>query len=110
MDGNGDCYEVHGNYITDLFLRKEKQRTVFRLCHGQVLGKTGDVDGLWFEHAWIEINGDVLLDFSNGNKIVTRVDALKDRIKAETVKRYTPEEASKLILKHEHYGPWEEEK
>lgn len=101
----GDCYEANALQIIDLMKQDPKNLSKAMLCHGKVLGKSGAVDGEWFGHAWIEI-GDCLIDFSNGKKIITRKEKVADRIDQTTVKRYTPLQTARMLLKTEVYGPW----
>ena len=107
----GDCFQANAEYLIDIFHKHPKDRKVlqiFRLCHGMVLGAKGSpVEGKWFMHCWIEINGDVVLDNSNGKQTIGRKDKIAYRIKEETVKRYTVRQAMQKLLETEHYGEWD---
>lgn len=110
---SGDCFEVNAGYILDNFFFKfknKKSKDVF-LCHGKVIGAKGSkVEGEIFVHAWIEI-GDVFMDYSNGNSIITGKEKVyaTGRILVETVKKYSPKQVANFTLKQEHYGPWAKE-
>lgn len=110
-EAKGDCYIANGKYIFDVFMSKglkcpELQDVL--ICHGDVIGAKGSpVEGQQFDHCWIELSGDIILDMSNGKKVCGRIDSIKQRIVEGTVTRYTPEELVKMIAKHEHWGPWE---
>jgi len=92
----GDCYEVHAKAIIDGLLPG-------MLCHGTVWHQeTG-----WHGHCWIEVNDDVVLDFSNGHQVIVRRDAYYELGKVKNVKRYNPEQARELMEKEGTYGEWE---
>jgi len=107
--GDGDCYFIHGNFV----IRHGKKRAYKNLilCHGRVKGAIGSpVEGRIFGHAWLE-HGDIFMDLSNNKKIIMRKENLYNsgRVIMDSIKRYSVDEALKMMLKHEHYGPWEEE-
>ena len=110
-NGTGNCYEVHANHITNIIIKEGMESPKLKnclLCHGDVLGAVGSkVQGKQFGHAWIELNGDMMLDISNGNEIVCRIDQVEHRIVRNTVKRYTPQQVAENLIKFEHYGEWE---
>ena len=107
----GDCFEANANYIIDILFKHKDDRKIlknYRLCHGTVIGAKGSkVEGKEFPHAWVEVGGDVILDFSNGKQVGGRIEEVEHRIKKESVKRYTPKQTARMLLEHEHYGPWE---
>lgn len=111
-NGTGDCFEANGDYIIEV-LRKIKDRKTlssYRICHGLVTGqKSSKVAGKVFPHAWIEINGEIIIDNSNGKQIVGNVKQLytTGRIIEKSVRRYSPKEYAKLVLRHGHYGQFE---
>jgi hypothetical protein len=90
----GDCYEVAG--------RKVMEDTHLLLCHG-VTHNT--LTGRFMGHAWNEL-GDMVFDFSNGNNIVMERKRYYKLGRIKKVRKYTSEEAMKLMLKHENFGPW----
>lgn len=109
----GDCYEANATWLIDYALtvgadRRELKK--WRLCHGTVLGAEGSVvEGKWFDHCWLEMEGKFLIDFSNGKKIVLPIEKLSHRIKLAEAVRYTPAQAIVMLHKTSHYGPWTEE-
>lgn len=92
---NGDCYVVHGKAILD--------GAPGILCHGTVWHP---VSG-WHEHCWIELNEDVVVDFSNGHRIVLRREEYYNRGKVKDVDKYNLEQTRELVLKRGTYGPWD---
>jgi hypothetical protein len=97
----GDCYRAAARLILDNDLPPEA-----RLAHGMVDGQ-GPLTGCRFGHAWVEL-GDVVLDHLNGRTIAVRAEEYYriGRMREEEIKRYTREETARLVLKHEHWGPW----
>jgi hypothetical protein len=55
---------------------------------------------------WIEI-GDTCLDIANGLKVIKEKEIYYALGKIKEVKRYTPKEAARLMIKTKTYGPWE---
>lgn len=94
---NGDCYEVHGNAFLE--------GMPGLLCHGTVYHP----DVGWHGHCWIELNEDVVIDFSNGHQAALKRERYYKAGRVKDVKRYDIEQARKLILEEGHYGPWGEE-
>lgn len=98
-NGDGDCYEVAANMVLEMPIRT--------LCHGTVTGQ-GPLEGVRFGHAWVEL-GEVVFDFSNGHSVVTTRTRYYEigEIREEDVRRYSGVETYEMLVKHEHYGPWE---
>lgn len=90
----GDCYEVHGKAILE--------GTPGLLCHGTVWHP----DVGWHGHCWIELNEDVVVDFSNGHRAVLRREVYYRIGKVKDVRRYDAEQARELVLREGTYGPW----
>jgi len=90
----GDCYAVHG--------RAFLEGMSGLLCHGTVWHS----DVGWHEHCWIELNEDVVLDFSNGHQVAVRREIYYKIGKVKDIKRYNVEQARELTLKEGTYGPW----
>lgn len=60
------------------------------------------------EHAWCEVGGDVI-DLTQGEAPVPRVDYYAaNQIDPAEVRRYSPREASALLLVTNSCGPWPE--
>lgn len=90
----GDCYEVHWHAFID--------GTPGLLCHGTVWHpKVG-----WHGHCWIELNEDVVIDISNGRRVVMRREAYYAIGKIKDVSRYDLEQVRALSLKEHTLGPW----
>ena len=101
-EGKGDCYQAGGRLIMNFFGDKDH-----KLVHGMVNGQ-GPLSGIRFGHCWVE-SKDTVLDHSNGKKreLPKQVYYSLGNIKADECYYYTPEEASKWMLKSKHWGPWE---
>lgn len=109
--GQGDCYLKAVKVAEDMVGLAEGgdiDSSAVKICHGIVTGQGGDVVGRRFTHAWVEVNGDTVIDKSNG------LDVEMDRstyyrighIEESDVERYTVQEAMVQMLKTGHYGPW----
>lgn len=99
----GDCFEVAAN----LALAFDSENV--RLCHGWVTGQ-GPLDGVRFEHGWVELGDGVVIDVSNGREWAGPkwVYYHAGQISEAEVRRYTPTEARVHMLRTSHYGPWED--
>lgn len=98
----GDCFDVAGRMIMDA------EGNDMKLVHGEVYSRHFK-RRIW--HAWIEMGGgDVVLDHSNGGRVVMRSERYYKiaKLKEKHVKRYTRDEACKLMLDIGHFGPWDE--
>ncbi len=95
----GNCYTIAGYYIIDNNVPE------MLLCHGIVAGQ-GPLEGKQIGHAWIEV-GDVVFDYSNGNRVVTRKERYYEIGKITRVKRYSKKEAARMMLLHKNFGPWD---
>lgn len=94
----GDCYEKNGNAFIE--------GMPGLLCHGTVWHPNVG----WHGHCWIELNEDVVMDFSNGHHAVLRREVYYKAGKVKDVKKYNIEQARNLIVKEGTYGPWKEVK
>ena len=103
--GTGDCYES-----AFLALREvpEQARPFVHLCHGTVTGNGGNVVGVRFGHAWIEIGG-VVFDRSNGNDTMMPAERYYALGQITDVVRYEYSDALATALRHRTYGPWQGE-
>ena len=102
LEGLGDCYQAGGRLIMNFFGDKDH-----KLVHGMVNGQ-GALEGIRFGHCWVE-SKDTVLDHSNGKKreLPKQVYYALGRVNPKECYYYTPEEASKWMLKSKHWGPWE---
>ena len=110
---SGDCYEASGRLALDTIrgsgpLGRYKDKVV--LVHGVVLNA---LDYQPMGHAWVEV-GSTCYDYSNGKKATQQklfyynhgaIDGLMK--KGYKQFRYKGEKVALNILKHEHWGPWE---
>ena len=96
----GDCYAANGRWMIG-------QDDSYRLFHGVAFLAT---DGKPFGHCWIE-KGNQILDFSNGKKIRLSKKKYYELggipVKGHKLYKYKYLEAAKLMVKYEHWGPWE---
>ncbi|KKN18187.1 hypothetical protein LCGC14_0958230 [marine sediment metagenome] len=100
----GDCFE------NSVELMMENRGVDFILVHGLVTGTGGDVIGMRYVHAWVEL-GNIVIDTSR--EMNTPVIKAKNnyyeigKIKASETKRYNLKEVADMVLKYKVYGPWE---
>lgn len=99
----GDCYvQAYNNFFHNLSKNP-------LLCHGVVTGK-GELEGVHFTHAWIEI-GDTVIDttipiFANG--IPKQVYYSIGQIQEDKTFKYNRDQVLEKALKWKTYGPWED--
>ena len=103
----GDCYQAAGRLALE-FIRGKHPKAV--LVQGVVLNSLAYQP---MAHAWVEV-GSKVYDYSNGRKITERksnyyhAGAIKELMKKGYKQfRYKGEKVALNILKHEHWGPWE---
>lgn len=108
--GDGDCFDAAANVMLEA-PASEKDR--YTLVHGVPEGQ-GDIEGIRFDHAWVEreepnLPIKTVIDKSNGNDLELP-DVLYYKIgkidKAD-VKRYTYEEMTEKMVSTRTYGPWD---
>ncbi len=99
----GDCFEASGRWITEHFDDDAK------LVHAEVSGQKA-LKGIRYCHGWIE-RGDVVIDVANGtiNEYPKELYyAIADVVdQPGTIAKYDRQQALKMMLREEHYGPWE---
>jgi hypothetical protein len=98
----GDCFEAA--YHTALTLDVDEGDRVW-VCHGHITVRVGRIG-----HAWVEVDGggrEWVWESSQGFNSCGEKEKYYTALSAELVKRYTVEQASKLLNKTEHYGPWD---
>ena len=98
MEGNGNCYESASKIILEV------NSDDILLCHGTAIGQ-GPIEGIEHGHAWVEING-MVLDYSNGQKVIIPKDKYYDIGKIKNVVKYTRKDVIKNLCKFKTYGPW----
>jgi len=111
----GNCYEIAAKL---LFCPENNQKS-YTLCHGTAVGQ-GPIEGAIFGHAWLEyqdhiptpqgigIDLEMVLDHSNGKKTSMPKELYYKIGRIRGVKKYSKEEARKMLITQMTYGPWEE--
>ena len=99
---NGNCYEAAMKQMWDYYRKGIKE---VKLVHGVVTGQ-GELDGIQFSHAWIEVNG-IVLDMSNGREVVMPKNLYYKLGKIKITREYDYEDMLKMIDKYGTYGPWD---
>ncbi|WP_019584233.1 hypothetical protein [Thioalkalivibrio sp. ALE16] len=79
------------------------------LVHGLVTGTGGGIEGLRYGHAWVEINGIMVLDYSQARPMTVPRELYYRTGNIDPAKtvRYTLDVALQFLLDRKHYGPWE---
>lgn len=119
---SGDCFPIAYFFATDAaknFAEDNRQPLVlnekspFRIVHGLPIGQGGDVDGIRYWHAWVELttprHGTVCMDRSQEENSPFIPQALYYEIGTldeDHVWRFTLAEANKRLRKLKHTGPW----
>ena len=105
----GDCYQTARNTLLDFWLLRERGdprvKDVF-LVHGTIVSRLGNAADRRIDHAWVEVNGDTVVERSNGNDITISKAEYFELLQAVEDARYTLEESYKEFNKFSHYGPW----
>ena len=94
----GNCFSAAWRHITP--------RSNEFLVHGLLAGRDHKYEDKLLCHAWIEKEGKVI-DRSNRQKINITRDFYYGVQNVRKVKRYTFDEAAKLLGTSGHFGPWE---
>lgn len=98
---NGRCFESAGRSVLDGALPE------LILCHGKVVGTTGDVEGKTFAHAWTEV-GDYIIDLELNT--VTPRERYYEIGQVHDVKKYTADQVASIVGRRRHWGPWPDER
>lgn len=98
----GRCYELAGRELL------ERCCSHTRLVHGMIAR-----NGFVVHHAWLEweeewFRGSGTVCWEPVTDLTLPQDAFERLFGAEKQVEYTRDEASKLMLRTKHYGPWEE--
>jgi hypothetical protein len=105
----GDCYQAARNTLFELWLRRERGDPSIkdvRLVHGTIVPGRDDAAGKRIDHAWVELNGDTVVERSNGNDITMGKDEYCRLLQAVEDARYTLEETYREMNRANHFGPW----
>jgi hypothetical protein len=114
MKQRGKCFERSGKAILsgvpgvikvafDLWEVRGELGGNWMLCHGVVTGTGGPVEGLAYAHAWLETE---CLVFDPDSVRIISKQFFYAAGNVRDIVRYTPEEARRMILLTEHWGPW----
>lgn len=101
MKRNGDCYKIHAEALLDINTTTLDLAEAL-LCHGSVWHSESERHG----HCWLELNKDIVLDISNGHKVIMRREVYYALGKVEDVTQYDAKQLRELVLKHGTYGPF----
>ncbi|MHA1662240.1 MAG: hypothetical protein ACTSVR_03180 [Candidatus Thorarchaeota archaeon] len=107
----GDCFPTVGHFAMDLKI-SGKPLDEWRVVHGIVVGQA-EILGLKYTHAWMELGRDwqyrLVFDYSNNHDInILAQDYYSiGQIKPDMVRRYTIDEARKLMFDTGEFGPWD---
>ena len=104
----GDCYQAAGRLALEFGRGKYPNA---ELVHGVALNS---LDFMPMGHAWVEV-GNTCYDYSNGRKLkVPKKEYYHSGAIGELLEkglgkqfRYKGIEVAEMVLKHEHWGPWE---
>ena len=106
----GDCYEAAGRLALEFGRGKYPNA---ELVHGVALNS---LDFMPMGHAWVEV-GNTCYDYSNGRKLkVPKKEYYHSGAIGELMEkgykqhRYKGIKVAEMILKYEHWGPWEDTK
>lgn len=106
MNGDGDCFRAAAEAL--LAMSGVADTIGAELVHGTVVGTGPPVEGVRYGHAWVELfGGRMVHDCSNGREVLVGRRTYYELGNAEPVHRYTLDEVRRLILTHEHWGPWD---
>lgn len=94
----GTCYQDAFRYLKEHYEDAILVHGTAQRITREGIGRTG--------HAWVELPDGTIWEPEN-KMIITREQF--EISKPEVIKRYTFTAAALAVLKHSHYGPWEEE-
>lgn len=105
----GRCYECSFRYMSKL---SDEEKHRYRLVHGDMIGTTGEVAGIQYDHAWVERDGDTVIDLKHDLRkkpmiLPKDVYYAMFNVVEETMKKYTQKEMYFVgYAAGAHYGPW----
>ena len=101
----GDCYKSAADTMVDMVMFQHIDPNALRLVHGR---PTITVPPYCrYGHAWIEINGLIVIDTEAGACVPRAVYHSVGKINQEECFYYTFEEMKETLLNFGHYGPWQ---
>jgi hypothetical protein len=101
MTKYGDCYEANGKFLLEL--DRLQKADSWRISHGTATGR-GRIKGLEHGHCWLELDGKIVIDLSNGRQVVMEKEHYYALGKIKDVKTYTADEFREKILAAGHWG------
>jgi len=104
----GDCYEAAINFIMSKCMFGPD--CPFSVVHAEVAGQ-GPLEGVSFGHAYVvDTRSGTVIDQSNGRDVVMPREAYEALGGIKEIGNYHEYEwrtARKMMVNHEHYGPWD---
>jgi len=99
----GDCFRFATKLATNMFSEGAIPENDIKVVHATVKPEKKE-----YAHAWVEAMGRCY----DWQMSITRVGSLPIKefykhYKPKNIKKYTPLEAVKLMVKNNHFGPWE---
>ena len=98
----GDCFEAALKYVRQPEIMDDPDD--YRLVHGNV-AKLRQNEAV--NHAWVEEEDEIVHEVSGGRYNVYLKAVYYKKHQITTVRKYTPEEALCLMIRHGHYGHWD---
>ena len=98
----GDCFEAALKFVRQPEIMDDPDD--YRLVHGNV-AKLRQNEAV--NHAWVEEDDKVVHEVSNGRYHAYLKTVYYEKHKITNVRKYTPEEALCLMIRHGHFGPWD---
>lgn len=105
----GNCYDAAVDLMKEMHGMLDKwphAQATLRVVHATVTGQ-GPIAGIRMGHAWVEY-GDVAYDMSNGAQVVLPKQQYRALAKAGNVQEYDYLQVLTNLVRHRHYGPWDE--
>lgn len=104
----GDCYEAAINFIMSKCMFGPS--CPYKVIHAEVAGQ-GPLDGISFGHAYVvDTRNNTAIDTSNGKNVMLPRPDYEAMGKIDEIGNYHEYDwrtARKMMIEHEHYGPWE---
>lgn len=100
---HGDCYVTALHTFQDFYENGMKD---VKLVHGVVTGQ-GPLDGIEYNHAWVELNDAIVCDYSNGNNVVMPISQYYNIGNIDITKKYNIRDVANMVSKYGTYGPWD---
>jgi hypothetical protein len=100
----GDCYKAAYNAVQELAAIGQSPT----LVHGTIVPLSGPNADQTIRHAWVELeDACVCVEVSNGQQEPFGKPSYYSILKAQTIAKYTPAQAAKMVEDTGHYGRWD---